>query len=337
MILTRLTSMRRRHFITLIGAAATAWPLAVRAQQAGKVRRIGFLAGGSRPISVDFNPYSAFVRGMRELGYVEGRDFIVEWRFAEGRAELFPDLAAELVRLNPDVIVLGTQVAVPAVKRATETIPIVMGIATDPVGQGFVASLAHPGGNVTGLASSLEEIVPKQLELLAMAVPSASRIGFLCNATNPSHIQRLAAAQKAGDERGRVIVSAQVQNAHDFASAFTSLSNERINAIMVPADALFFSHRQRIAELAISMRLPTMCAQREYVEAGGLMGYGESLADFYRRAAFYVDKIFKGARPVDLPIQHPTRFFLVINRKTAEALGLAIPLQLLVAADEVIE
>jgi ABC-type uncharacterized transport system substrate-binding protein len=306
-------------------------------QQPVKVRRIGFLAGGSRPVTVNSNPYGAFPRGMRELGYVEGRDFIMEWRFAEGRFELFPDLAAELVRLNVDVIVLGTPVAVRPVQQATKTIPIVMATSTDPVGSGYAASLAHPGGNTTGLASSQDDIAPKQIELLAMLVPGLSRIGFLINPASSFHHLVLKIAEGAAQRAGAVLVPAQVQNPQDLVTAFAMLTNEGVGAVMLSGDPLFLSQRQRIAEIALKSRLPTIFTQREYVEVGGLMSYGESLADFYRRAAFYVDKIFKGAKPADLPIQQPTKFYTAINRKTAEALALTIPLQLFVLSDEVIE
>jgi putative tryptophan/tyrosine transport system substrate-binding protein len=319
-----ILKMRRREFITLLGGAVAPWPLAARAQQRGKVWRIGFLAGGSRPVSSDFHPYAGFLRGMRELGYVEGKEFIVEWRFAEGRFQIFPDLAAELVSLNVDVIVLGTPTAVPAAQHATRTIPIVMGISVDPVGMGYVVSLARPGGNITGLAGSLEGVVPKGLQLLMMAVPGVTRIGFLMNPDNPAHVQLLAIGQTAAQTANLTLMPAEARHSDEVASAFATLSKEHAGAAMVPGDAFFFSHRQRIAEIALKTRLPTIFAQREYVEAGGLMSYGESLADFYRRAAFYVDRILKGEKPANLPIQQPARFFFVINRKTAEALGLAI-------------
>jgi len=329
--------MRRREFIALVGGVAAAWPPSVRAQQPVKVRRIGFLAGGLRPVPVDSNPYGAFPRGMRELGYVEGRDFIIDWRFAEGRFELFPDLAVELVQLGVDVIVLGTPLAVRPAQRATETIPIVMATSTDPVGSGYVASLAHPGGNTTGLASSQDDIVPKQLELLAMLLPGLSRIGILMNPASSFHSVVLKIAQAAGQKAGLVIMPVEMRNPQDLAGTFALLTKERVGAVLLSGDPLFFSQRQRIAEIALKTRLPTIFTQREYVEAGGLMSYGDSLADLYRRAAFYVDKIFKGAKPADLPIQQPTKFHTAINRKTAEALALTIPLQLLVLSDEVIE
>ena len=274
---------------------------------------------------------------MRELGYIEGQDFTIEWRFAEGRFELFPDLAAELVRSNVDVIVSGATEAVPALQRATSTIPIVMAIATDPVGRGFVASLAHPGGNITGLANSQDDNTSKRLQLLVMAAADATRVGFLVNPHSPGSLSLVKTAQAAAQQAGIDIVPVDPGSSDEVASAFVTLSNERVKAVLVQGDAFFFSQRRRIADLAIKSRLPTMFLQRDYVEAGGLMSYGENLSDFYLRAASYVDKIIKGAKPADLPVEQPTRFFLVINRKTAEAIGLTLPLQLLVVADEVIE
>jgi putative tryptophan/tyrosine transport system substrate-binding protein len=327
----------RREFITLLGGAAASWPLAARAQQARKVWRIGFLAGATRPVQLGSSAYAGFLRGMRELGHVEGRDFVMEWRFAEGRPELYSELAAELLRLNVDVIVLGTQTALPALRQATTTIPIVMGTSTDPVGMGYVASLARPGGNITGLAGSSDDTTPKQLELLLRAAPKVTRVGILVNPETPTHPAILKIAQASAESAGRALVPVEMRNPDDLANAFAMLANERAGALMVPGSAYFFSQRQRIAEFALKAGLPTIFIQREYVEAGGLMSYGESIADFYRRAAFYVDKIFKGAKPADLPVQQPTRFFLTINRKTAETLGLTIPLELLVLADEIIE
>jgi putative ABC transport system substrate-binding protein len=329
--------MRRREFISLVGGAAAAWPVAARAQQARKVWQIGFLAGATRPVQLGTSVYAGFLRGMRELGYVEGRDFVMEWRFAEGRFELFPELAAELVRLNVDVIVLGGTSAVSGAQRATATIPIVMGSSIDPVGSGYVASLARPGANITGLANSSDDTTPKQLELLLTAAPKVTRVGIAVNPDTPVHLAILKIAQASAESAGRALVPVEMRNPDDVAIAFAKLANERAGALMVPSNAFFLSQRQRIAEFALRDRLPTVFGTRDYVEAGGLMGYGESLADFFRRATFYVDKIFKGAKPADLPVQQPTRFFLTINRKTAEALGLTIPLELLVLADEIIE
>lgn len=330
--------MKRREFIALLGGAA-AWPIGARAQQPSKVWRIGFLVNGQRPVLLQSSFLAGFTRGMRELGYAEGKDFTIEWRFAEGRFELLPVLAAELVRLNVDVIVVGGPVGIAPAQRATATIPIVMALSVDPVGHGLVASLARPGGNTTGLASSEEDALAKQLELLAMTVPDLTRVGLIANPNNPVHPVLLRIAQEAGRKAGVILVPLKIGSSEDIANALSALTNERLGAVMILTDPLLNPEREgrRIADSAIKARLPTMFMHRDYVETGGLMSYGESFADFYRRAAFYVDKILKGANPGDLPIQQPTRFFLVINRRTAEAIGLTLPLQLLVAADELIE
>jgi len=328
--------MRRRDFIKVVAASASFWPLAAHPQQGAKVWRVGFLAGASRPAVLATSLYGGFLQGMREIGLVEGKDFAVEWRFAEGRFELFPDLVAELVRQNVDVIVLGTGLAVPAAKRATKTIPIVMASAIDPVGRGFVASLAHPGGNITGLASSLQDTAPKQVELLMTALPNLTRIGAAVHPDSGS-VLVLDASRAAAERAGRELVPVEIRSPDEVASAFAMLADQHVGAIMVISSAFFISQRERIAEIARKLRMPTIFAEREYTVAGGLMSYGENISDFYRRAAFYVDKIFKGAKPAELPVQQPTRFFLAINRQTADVIGFSIPLQLLVAADEVIE
>jgi putative tryptophan/tyrosine transport system substrate-binding protein len=326
--------MRRRKFITLVGGAA-GWTFAARAQQPGRVWRVGFITGASFEA---FSPlYAGFQQGMRELGYLEGKDYISEWRSVEGKYERVPEIAAELARLKVDVIVTGTIAALPALKRTITTIPIVMAISTDPVGSGLVASLARPGGNMTGLASSFDESSPKQLELLAMIVPSGSRIGLLGNPNNPNYSAVLKSAQDACQKAGLSIVALEARNPQEIDGAFGAFAKERVPAVMIAADAVFFGQRWRIAKLALANRLPTMFPSREYTEAGGLMSYGENLADFFRRAAPYVDKIFKGAKPGELPIEQPTRFNLAINRKTADALGITISPQLYMFADEVIE
>jgi len=327
--------MRRRAFITLLGGAAAAWPLAARAQQAGKVWRIGVLSGASRETA--FTNYEGFLQGMRELGYVEGRDFVMEYRFAEGQYERFPDFAAELVRLNVDVILVGATSAIRMLQRATTTIPIVLAYSTDPVGNGFVASLSRPGGNITGLSSSSDDTAPKQLELVATVVPNVSRIGLLGNPASPTYTDVRKGAKNAAQKVGLTLVSVEARNPQEIEAAFASFVSERVQAFISAGDALFFAQRRQIAELALKSRLPSMFSQREYAAAGGLMSYGENLSEFFRRAASFVDKIFKGAKPGDLPMEQPTRFNLVINRKTADALGVAIPPQLYIFADEVIE
>ena len=326
--------MRRREFITLIGGAAV-WPLAARAQQGGKVWRIGLLSGTS-PEGASPN-YDAFLQGMRELGYAEGRDFILEARFAGGRYERFPELASELVRLKVDVLVTGTAAAIRTLQHATTTIPIVLAYSTDPVGNGFVASFARPGGNITGLSGASDDTSPKQLELVRAVVPNASRIGLLGNPSSPIFADVRTNAEIAAQKVGVIIVPVEARNAQEIESAFAEFDKQRVQAFIAASDAVVFTQRRQIAGLALANRLPSMFSQREYAEAGGLMSYGENLSQFFRRAASFVDKIFKGANPGNLPIEAPTRFNLVINRKTANALGVSIPAQLYIFADEVIE
>jgi ABC-type uncharacterized transport system substrate-binding protein len=325
----------RRELLAALGGAAAAWPLAAGAQQAGKVWRIGYLSAVSRESS--FRSYAALQQGMRELGYVEGKDFVIEWRSVEGKYERFPEIVGELVRLKLDVIVTGVTAALPALKRATSTIPIVMAYSTDPVGNGLVASLVHPGGNITGVAGSSDDSSPKQLELLTTIVPNVSRIGLLGNPDTETYASVLNNAQAAAQKVGLSLVPIKARNPQEIEDAFAAFVEQRVSAVMVAVDAVFFGQRWRIAELALANRLATMFALREYAEAGGLMSYGENVADFFHRAASYVDKIFKGAKPGELPIEQPTRFNLVINRKTADALGVTIPPQLYIFADEVID
>jgi putative tryptophan/tyrosine transport system substrate-binding protein len=325
----------RRRFLATIAGSAVAWPLNARAQQPRRVWRVGFLTAVS--FEEFSHLYAGFQLGMGELGYLEGKDYISEWRSVEGKYERVPEISAELVRLRVDVIVTGTAAALPALKRTITTIPIVMATSTDPVGSGLVESLARPGGNMTGLASSYDDSSPKQLELLAMIVPSGSRIGLLGNPNNPIYLAVLKSAQDAGQKAGLSLVVLEARDPQEIDNAFAAFAKERVPAVMVAGDAVFFGQRWRIAELALANRLPTMFPQREYTEAGGLMSYGENLADFFRRAASYVDKIFKGAKPGELPIEQPTRFNLTINRKTANALGITIPPQLYIFAGEVIE
>jgi putative ABC transport system substrate-binding protein len=326
--------VKRRAFISLLGSAV-AWPLAAPAQQAGKVWRIGFRSAVSRESSS--SSYAALLQGMRELGYVEGKDFVIEWRSVEGNYERFPEIVGELVRLKLDVIVTGVTAALPALRRAISATPIVMAYSTDPVGNGLVASLMRPGRNITGLAGWSDDSSPKQLELLTTVVPNVSHIGLLGNPETETYSSVLNSAQDAARKAGLLVLPIEARNSHEIENAFSALAKERVPAVMVASDAIFFGQRQRIAELALNNRLPTMFSLREYAEAGGLMSYGENIADFFRHAAFYVDKIFKGAKPDELPIEQPTRFNLVINRKTADALGLTIPPQLYIFADEIIE
>jgi putative ABC transport system substrate-binding protein len=327
----------RREFITLLGSAASAWPLAARGQQqTGKVWRIGFLSAQPRAGSGS-GLYAGFRQGMRELGYVEGQDFVSEWRSADGQYGRLPELAAELVRLKMDVLISGLTPGVRALQQATSTIPIVTAYSIDPVGNRLVASLAHPGGNVTGLAGSSDDSAPKQLELLAAVVANPSRIAFLGNPNSPTYSPVRKSAEDAAEKAGLFLVVLEARNAQEIENALAASTKERAQAFLVGGDGVFFGQQQRLAQLALSNHLPTMFPQREYVEAGGLMSYGENLSEFFRRAASFVDKIIKGAKPGDLPIEQPTKFKLVINRKTADALGLKIPSHLYIFADEVIE
>ena len=326
----------RRRLVIAFGAGALAAPLASWAQQ-GKVWRIGFISGAAPPASLETAPQGGFLQGMRELGYVEGRHFVMEWRFAEAKAERYVEFAAELARLKVDVVVTGAPQAVRPMQQAAPQIPIVMGISTDPVGSGFAASLARPGGNITGIASSLEDSSPKQLELLVAAVPKMVRLGLLTTSMSPAYAAVLKRIQVSAQQARLTLVTADARNGNELAAAFATLSKGRAQAVIVPSDVLFNLNRDKIAALAISHRLPSMFGVREYVEAGGLMSYGESFREFFRRAASYVDKIIKGAKPGDLPIEQPSRFYLTINRKTARALGITIPQSLLGRADEVIE
>jgi putative ABC transport system substrate-binding protein len=328
--------MKRRAFITLLGGAS-AWPLAAHAQQPDRVRRVGFLLSALPAVQFGSGLLGGFTQGMRELGYLEGRDFVIEWRSAESQYERLPDLAAELVRLKVDVIVLGSTPAIRPTQQATNTIPIVMGYSTDPVGNGFVASFAHPGGNTTGLAGSSDDSSPKQLELLVAAVPNLSRVAILANPDSPTSSTVLKRAQSAAEKAGLLVLSMEARTPQQIEDAFAALAKQTVRAVLVGTDAMFFTQRNRLAQLALNNRMASMFSLAEYAAAGGLMSYGENLQEFYRRAASFVDKIFKGAKAGDLPIEQPTRFHLVINRKTADALGVTIPPQLYIFADEVIE
>jgi putative tryptophan/tyrosine transport system substrate-binding protein len=329
--------VRRREFLTLVGGAASAWSLAAQAQQAGKVWRIGALSGAARPAVLEKSPYGGFLQGMQELGYAEGRDFVIEWRFAEAKPERYAEFAAELVRLKVDIFLAAAPEAVRYFQQAGPQIPIVLALSTDPVGNGFATSLAHPGGNITGLANSMDDSTPKQLELLTAAVPGLSRLGVLANSSSPNFASVANSVSAATQTKGLSLVMADARAAEELDSAFALLLRENVQAMMLASNVLFNLNRQRIAEFTTSNRLPSMFAVREYVEAGGLMSYGESFREFYRRAASYVDRIIKGAKAGDLPIEQPSRFYFTINLKTAKAIGLELPAALLLRADEVIE
>jgi putative ABC transport system substrate-binding protein len=280
----------------------------------------------------------AFRQGLRDLGYVDGKTVIVEARFGDGRSERLPELARGLVALKPDVIVTSTDVATAAVRRATRTIPIVMALSTDPVATGFVASLARPGGNITGLSNVSATLSGKRIELLREAVPGLSRVAFLWNPDVRGAVLDYKEAEEIARSLRLELLSLEVSTAEDLDRAFSALTRDRAQGFVVtPANVVMFGRRAEIARFAQSRRLPGMYSAKEYVDAGGLMSYGPSVPDMFRRAAIYVDKIVKGAKPADLPVEQPTKFELAINLKTAKALGLAIPRSLLVRADHVIE
>jgi putative tryptophan/tyrosine transport system substrate-binding protein len=322
----------RRDFITLLGATA-AWPVAARAQQLAKLPTIGFL-GTSTPSGWS-QWTAAFVQRLRELGWIEGRTVTVEYRWAEGRSERHQELAAEFVRLKVDVIVTGGN-AVPAVKRATSTIPIVFTLGADPVGAGLVASLSRPGGNVTGLSVQRTDIAGKRLEILREVLPGLHRLAILANVGFPDSVREMGEVEATASTLGIAVAKLEIQRAEDIVPAFEALKDDA-DALYVCSDALVNTSRIRINTLALATRLPTMHGVREFVEAGGLMSYGPSYPDLFRRAADFVDRILRGTKPGDIPVEQPTKYELVINLKTAKALGLEVPPTLLTRADEVIE
>jgi putative ABC transport system substrate-binding protein len=329
--------MNRRVFIGTLAGGLVAAPLAAEAQQAAKIARIGYLAGNVAAIP---HLREAFRQGLRDLGYVEGRNVVIEYRDAEGKIERFPALAAELVALKVDVILAGGTPQALAAKQATRTLPIVFAAAADPVGSGLVTSLARPGGNVTGLSFLAPELVGKCLELLTQAAPEVSRVavlrqpGGLGERTEQDQLKEADVAARALGVRLQFV---EARGPADFARAFSDMARARAGALTVLTSTMFLIERRRLVDLAAKHRLPAVYPWRDGVDAGGLMAYGANVADLYRRAATYVDKILKGAKPGDLPVEQPTRFELVINLKTAKALGLTIPQSLLQRADEVIQ
>jgi putative tryptophan/tyrosine transport system substrate-binding protein len=326
--------MKRREFIGLLGGAVAAWPVATRAQQTGKVYRVGFLWDNP---AVWPHALEAFHRGLRDLGWTEGQNIAVEYRWAEGRFDRLPALAEELVRLNVDIIVAPTSIYAGAAKRATSTIPIVFVSHADPIGSGHVASLAQPGGNITGLTVMMSETTAKSLELLKEIVPGLSRVAVIWDPATPSHRPALNAVEAMGGALGLRLQVLAVPSVMEFDSAFSAMVQERAEGVVVLSTPLFMGAAPRLAELAIKHQLPTMFGPREHVEAGGLMSYSPDRADLYRRAAIYVDKILRGANPADLPVQRSTNFEFVINLKTAKALGIDVPPTLLARTTEVIE
>ena len=324
--------MRRREFITLLGGTAASWPLAVQAQPAGKLPTIGFLGADASA----FAPWTAaFVARMRELGWIEGRTIAIEYRWSEGRTERYAEIAAEFVRLKVDVIVtVGS--AVPIVKQATTTIPIVFAVGIDPVGSGLVASLAKPGGNVTGLSLQANDLAGKRLEFLRQVVPQLRRLAIMFNAGNSQPVLKMRDTQAAAHTLGLEVAPLEIRRADDIAPAIQSLKTQA-EALYVAVDQLIVANRTRILTLALGARLPTVFSTRDFVKAGAFMSYGPNYSDLFRHSADYVDKILRGTKPGDIPVEQPTKFELVINLTTATALGLTIPESFLLRADEIIE
>ena len=322
--------MRRRDFIALVSGWIAASPLHAFAQE-GKVWRMGFLARGHESF------YDALFEGLRDLGYEEGRNIVVERRYAGDRTELFQEFAAEMVRLKVDLVVVVTTPAAQAVKKVTTTIPIVHPNAINPVETGLVASLAHPGGNLTGGAAQTAVLSTKRLEILKEMVPGLTRVAVLWNSNNPALAFSWRDTQAAAQTLGVALQPHEVRDRTAIEAAFAAMSEDRPDALIVLQDALTLQHREEIIEFTVRNRLPGMYTAKEWVEAGGLMSYGESLPAMYRRAAYFVDKIFKGAKPADLPLEQVTKFELVFNLRNAKAIGLSLPPTFLGLADDVIE
>jgi ABC-type uncharacterized transport system substrate-binding protein len=327
--------MTRRDLITLLGGAVAAWPLAARAQQSARVARIGFL--GLAPASAFATRVDALRVGLRDLGYSEGKNIVIEFRWAQTVDDL-PDLAAEFVRMSVDIIFAPVSTFVAPARLATSTIPIVFASHADPVGLGHVASLARPGGNITGLSMLLTELAAKELEILKEAVPQGFRFGVVWNPTTPSHIPALRSVESAGKTLGIELYEVPMPTIEDSARAFVSMTRAQVAGFLVLASPTAYSERgARLAELALKHRLPSMFGFEENAKAGGLMSYSADILDLYRRSAAYIDKILKGVNPSELPVEQASKYKLVINLNTAKALGLEIPPTLLARADEVIE
>jgi putative ABC transport system substrate-binding protein len=325
-----VTIGRRGLFVALGGAAA--WPLVARAQQSGKTHKIGYLNAGSEPLGT-----TSLFDALSELGWIEGKNVAFERRWAENRPDRLAEFAAELVRLNVNIIVAFGTLAPLAAKAATSTIPIVMADAGDPLGSGLVASLARPGGNVTGMSLMVPDVAGKRLELLKELLPQLASVAVLWNGANPYSTVVFKETQAAGRNLGTEVQSLEVRGPGDFDGAFAAARQQHPAALITVEDPLTITYRKRIADFAVAEQLPSLYGLRDYVEVGGLISYGANLTELHRRAAGYVDKILKGAMPANLPVQQPTQFHLIINLKTAKALGLDVPASVLARADEVIE
>ena len=328
---------RRRKLLTAFGLCALAAPLAAFAQQPAKVWRIGFFYFGSRQSAMDTGRYQLFLQGMRDLGYVEGKNFVIEARFADGVNQSLSGLAAELVESKVDVIVTTGSPANIAAQRATRTIPIVVTVSSDPIGEKLAASLARPGGNVTGLSSVNVDVVQKHVELLTTTLPRLLRIAVLLNPDNAGHAPMLENIRGAAQRTDKQVQVVRAGTTEEIERGFAAMTSGRADALIILGDTFFLQQIRQIAGFALKRRLPSIATIPEYAEAGGLMSYGSNITAGFRRAATYVDKILKGAKPGDLPIEQPTTYELVVNSRTAKALGIAIPQELLLRADKVIE
>jgi putative ABC transport system substrate-binding protein len=329
--------MDRRRFLLTSLAGAWAVPLAAPAQPTGKLARVGFLYFGSRQTGPGAERYAAFLEGMHELGYVEGRNLLVEARFADSKAERLPGLAKELLASKVDVIVATASPTYRVLQRVTSTVPIVVTVTADPVLEGLARSVARPAGNFTGLSDTAADLSPKQLELLKAVLPKLSRAGVLLNPTNVSHPAQTTRLMLAGQRMGVQVVLAEAATVAEIEPGFAALARERADAVLLFGDTFFAQQVHQVADAALKHRMPSIFILREYAGAGGLMSYGARITDNFRRAASYVDKILKGANPGELPFEQPTKYELVVNLKTAKALGLTIPPSLLARADQVIE
>jgi len=324
--------MRRREFIAFVSGTAVAWPLTARAQKSGKIPTVGFLGATTPSVWSAF--VAAFLQRLRELGWIDGSTVAIEYRWAQGRDELYAEFAAEFVRLKVDVIVTAGTDATIALKKATSEIPIVFAAVGDPVGTGLIASLAHPGGNVTGLSNEQADLAGYRLELLHEVVPSVRRVALLGNIGSPLILLEMKAAEEAAPKLGLDVFRLGVRKTEDIESAIESVK-DRADALYVCTDPLISTNRVRINILAIGEKLPTVNSFREYVQAGGLISYGPNFPDLFRRAGDFVDKILRGVKPADLPVEQPVKFDLMINTTTAKVLGLTIPEKILVRASEV--
>jgi putative tryptophan/tyrosine transport system substrate-binding protein len=325
--------MRRREFMALLAGTAT-WPLATHAQSPGRRPVVGFL--GPTTAAVSRNRTAVFSQRMRELGWSENANIDIDYRWADGRSELFAELAADLVHRNVDIIVTWGTATVGVAQQATRTIPIVFALVSDPVGSGFVASLARPAGNLTGLSTQHHDAAGKRLEILRELVPTLRRLGIMANAGNPASVVEIQEVQRAARSLGVDVVTREVRSPEDIAGAFATIAG-RVDALFFAPEQLFQTARSRLAALALDQRLPTMHGFKEPVAAGGLVSYGPDYLDMFRRTADFVDRILRGGSPAEIPVEQPTKFELVLNLKTAKALGLDIPATLLARADEVIE